>query len=246
MRTQRVLNMAACVVISLLGLPARGSADPIRDLTMRPHAVGWFPNYYQDQGPLVCPKACRAWTGSAAEGERATELSPGAERGFVCKLTSDPAIVMKPIDAPRSHWIYGTQYDDLPVCYAEMKGGGRVLSREFMCLCVAECRKPDLTPTKIHKPTWDGTKSLIQVDITNLGGSAAPASTAELVDYERVGVSASVATPAIAAGATVTVVFSLPYWVYDPNASLVVTVDAKQEIDECDETNNQRRFFELG
>lgn len=246
MRSKEARIAAASLVATLLGMPTVGAADPIRDLTMRPYVAGWFPNYYRGQGPLVCPKACRAWTRSEAENERATELSPTAERGFVCKLTRDPAIVQKPIDAPASHWIYGTQYDDLPVCYAETKGGGRVLSREFMCLCVADCRKPDLTVTNIHRPSWDGTKSVIDVDVTNVGAAPAPASTAELIDYELVGVSTTVATPPIAAGATVTVTFTLPYWVFDPNASLAVTADSKQEIDECDEMNNHRRFFELG
>lgn len=47
-------------------------------------------------------------------------------------------------------------------------------------------------------------------------------------------------------GATVTVVFTLPYWVYDPDASLIVTADSEGEVDECNEDDNRLRFFELG
>ena len=114
------------------------------------------------------------------------------------------------------------------------------------CLCVERCRKPNLLVTTIHRPTWDGAQSVIVVDISNDGGSAAPASTAELVDYQFPPGVAGVAVPPIAAGGTVSVVFTLPYWVYDPDASLIVSVDAKGEIDECNEDDNRLRFFEPG
>ncbi|HTU63784.1 MAG TPA: CARDB domain-containing protein, partial [Polyangiales bacterium] len=154
------------------------------------------------------------------------------------------AIVQKPIDAPKSHWIYGSQYDDLPVCYATQKFGGPWLSREFMCLCLDDCRKANLVVTAI-RPRWDGTQSVIEADITNSGASAAGASTAKLVDYQS-GAGSTAATPSIAAGATVTVTFTLPYWVYDPDATLDVSADSENKIDECNENDNRLRFFELG
>jgi hypothetical protein len=240
------MGIASWVLMLALGLPPAASADPIQDLTLKTYSAGWFPNYYRGQGPLTCPRACKAWTDGPAEGERAKELVDNAEQAYVCKVTRDAAIIQKPIDAPKSHWIYGTQYDDLPVCYANQKGGGAWLSREFMCLCLENCRKPNLVVSTIHRPVWDGTQSVISVDITNSGGSAAGASTAELVDYQFAPGIASVAVPPIAAGATVTVVFTLPYWVYDPDASLIVTVDAKGEIEECNEDDNRLRFFDLG
>jgi hypothetical protein len=235
--------LVACAMI--FAAPLQAAADPIQDLSMDNYKAGWFPNYYRGSGPLTCPRACRAWTGAPAEGENANELVETAKRAHVCKVTNRPEIVQKPLNEPASHWIYGTQYDDLPVCYATMKFGGPWLSREFMCLCVEDCRKPDLTVSTIHRPVWNGTQSVISVDIANLGATAAGPSVAELSDYQS-GASTSVAVPAIAAGATVTVAFTLPYWVYDPDASLIVTLDVKNDVDECDEDNNDRSFFERG
>lgn len=242
----RRLRLGAWALVAVLAMTATASADPIRDLSMDTYSAGWFPNYYRNQGPMTCPRACRAWTGAPAEGERAQELSEPAERGYVCKVTRDPAIVQKPLDEPRAHWIYGTQYDDLPVCYATQKFGGAWLSREFMCLCVIDCARPDLVVSAIHRPVWDGTRSVISVDITNVGGAAAGPSAAQLVDYQFAPGVAAVATPPIPSGATVTVVFTLPYWVYDPDASLIVTADFKNDVAECNEDNNELRFFERG
>lgn len=244
MQKPRLLAYVAAYALLLMA-PLPAAADPIQDLSMDPYRAGWFPNYYRGSGPLTCPRACRAWTGAPAEGEAANELVEAAKRGYVCKVTNRPEIVQKPLNEPTSHWIYGTQYDDLPVCYATQKFGDPWLSREFMCLCVEDCRKPDLVVSTIYRPTWDGTQSVISVDIANLGATAAGPSVAELVDYQS-GASTSVAVPAIAAGATVNVVFTLPYWVYDPDASLIVTADVKNDIDECDEKNNDQRFFEPG
>jgi hypothetical protein len=246
MSIKRTFQAGSWALVLALGLPAAAAADPIQDLSLKSYSAGWFPNYYRGQGPLTCPRACKAWVDGTAEGELAKELVDTAEQAYVCKVTRDPAIVQKGIDAPKSHWIYGSQYDDLPVCYATQKFGGAWLSREFMCLCVERCRKPNLVVSTIHRPTWDGTQSVIIVDITNDGGSAAGASSAELVDYQFAPGVASVAVPAVAAGATVSVVFTLPYWVYDPDASLIVTVDARGEIDECKEDDNRLRFFEPG
>jgi CARDB len=244
MSIKHLLWAGACALALGLALPA--SADPIQDLSVKTYAAGWFPNYFNGRGPLTCPRACKAWIEGVAEGERATKLVETAEHAYVCKVTTDPAIVQKPINDPSSHWIYGSQYDDLPVCYATRKFGGGWMSREFMCLCLENCRKPNLVVSQIHRPTWDGSQSVIEVDITNTGGSAAAASTAELVDYDFAPGVASVAVPAIPAGGTVTVVFTLPYWVYNPDASLIVTADSKGEIDECNENDNRLRFFELG
>ena len=229
-----------------LSLPLTVHADPIQDLSMDRHVAGWFPNYFHGNGPLTCPRACDAWTGAPAEGERASDLAPSAKHAFVCKVTRDPAIVQKPVNAPKSHWIYGSQYDDLPVCYATQKFGDPWLSREFMCLCVDKCRKPDLVVSTIHRPVWDGSQSVISADITNVGNSPAGASTAKLEDYQFAAGVATAATPPVAPGATVTVTFTLPYWVYDPDASLIVTADSNGDVDECDEGNNRRRFFEQG
>ena len=52
--------------------------------------------------------------------------------------------------------------------------------------------------------------------------------------------------PALAPGASFTAVFFLPYWVYNPDATLEVTADYKNVVRECNENNNLRAFKDIG
>jgi hypothetical protein len=115
MSIKQTLRAGAWALALIIGVPLAVSADPIQDLSIKTYAAGWFPNYYRGQGPLTCPRACKAWVEGIAESERATDLVDTAERAYVCKVTTDPAIVQKPINDPASHWIYGSQYDVRPV-----------------------------------------------------------------------------------------------------------------------------------
>lgn len=110
------------------------SADPIEDLNIQAYKAGWFPNYVQGQ-ILGCKKACGMWTGMPAEFEVTNDIIPSKEYAFVCKITPDPAVIIDPQNNPDSHWVYGTQFDDEPVCHAGTPWGYTLDSELFMCLC---------------------------------------------------------------------------------------------------------------
>jgi len=155
------------------------------------------------------------------------------------------------------NYLYGNQFDGTTACYAsDMKGKARK-SEQFYCLCIAGsqsgCSGPDLVVTEIKKPEWDNTnkRSVIKAVIKNIGSSAAGQSIARVIDPSTTQSSgapynAIANTPALAAGASTTVTFYLPYWVYNPNASLEVTADYKGMIKECNESNNTKAFTDMG
>ncbi|WP_444929482.1 CARDB domain-containing protein [Microbulbifer sp. SSSA002] len=225
-------------------LASASYADPIQDLTMQNYEAGWYPNYWQGYGPLTCRRTCAVWVGGVPESEFATDLIDDFQRTSVCKVTRDPAIIEKPINDPLSHWLYGNQFDDKPVCYIGTPYGVKE-DDHYMCLCV--CNKPDLIVSHIYDPVWDsGTgQSIIVADITNIGALAAPISQARLVDLDTLANDVQ-ATPAIPAGGTVSVAFTLGYWVFDPDAVLEVTTDFTDIVDECNENNNTLIYAEQG
>jgi hypothetical protein len=53
-------------------------------------------------------------------------------------------------------------------------------------------------------------------------------------------------TPPLAPGAAATVVLYLPYWVFNPDATLEVTADYKDYFVECHEDNNTKNFSGVG
>lgn len=115
-----------------------------------------------------------------------------------------------------------------------------------------ECKLPDLVVDTILRPTFlpSPSRSRIEVVIHNLGPGFSAASTARLVDPSTLvgGVpqSATAATPPLTAGATATVVFILPYWVFNPDAVLDVTADYGNVVPECREDNNMKHFEAKG
>ncbi|MCL1125293.1 hypothetical protein [Shewanella surugensis] len=115
----------------LFGLNFSAQADPIQDLSMNAYKAGWFPNFYQGQA-MTCPKACEVWVGTRAEQEKTTDIVSTKDVAYVCKITRDPAIIMDPQNDPSSHWIYGSQFDDVAACFATRNIGSDL----FMCLCV--------------------------------------------------------------------------------------------------------------
>ena len=221
-------------------------ADPIQDLSMQDYQAGWYPNFYKGTGPMTCPQTCKIWVDALPESEQSAKLQDGFDRTHVCKITTETDIIEKPINDPYSHWLYGNQFDTKTVCYSGTPYGTKEDER-YMCLCVDQCLKPDLIVSMIHFPVWDHSsgQSIITVDITNIGAVGAPASYARIVDTVTMANDVQL-TPAIPAGGTVTITFTLGYWVFDPNAELEVTADYKYTVDECDETNNVLEFFHEG
>jgi CARDB. len=115
------------------------------------------------------------------------------------------------------------------------------------------CTLPDLIVESIARPTFvQATGSTrIEAVIRNLGPGAAGPSFARAIDpstFISPGVPQnSVAnTPALAAGASATVVFTLPYWIFNPDAALDVTADYKNDVAECNEQNNTKSFQAVG
>lgn len=224
-------------------------ADPIEDLSMKGYKAGWYPNFYKGYGPMTCPQTCKRWVGTQSEHEASQNVDGQSERANVCKITRDESIILEPRNDPKSHWIYGSQYDDYPVCFANSLGYGPVQSRLFMCECVEPdgCPNPDLIVSNIYDPQWDHTNgvSIVKVDITNIGSSAAGAFVTRLVD-PGTGADSYVSATGLGAGITITKTFYFNYWVFDPDAELIAVTDVKEEVEECDEDNNKRRYFKLG
>jgi hypothetical protein len=114
-------------------------------------------------------------------------------------------------------------------------------------------RCPDLVVDSILRPEWDAAnhRSVITAIIRNAGNAPADTSIARLVDPSTTDTSgvpsnAIAVTPPLAPGATATVVFYLPYWVFNPDASLDVTADYKMMVTECREDNNTLSFSAVG
>ena len=236
------------MVLVVVAATGTVQADPIKDNVLDNYKAGWYPNSYKEQ-LLTCPQACKAWVGAVAEYE------PTGIKGIennVCKFQSGK----KPIRPFQSRpFLYGNQLDKTPVCYTADTKGNLRKSKQFDCLCITDtpCNGPDLVVTKIDKPQWDATnhRSIITAEIKNIGNAGAAASIARIIDpstLQSTGApqNAIANTPALAAGASATVTFYLPYGVYNPDADLEVTADYKGMIEECDETNNTKSFHEQG
>jgi CARDB len=116
------------------------------------------------------------------------------------------------------------------------------------------CLGPDLVVESIPRPGWDdiNRRSVLQAVIRNVGDSAADPSFALIRDPSTVDPGSGVpyevaaAVPALGPGESATVTFYLPYWVYNPDASLEVIADYKRVVDECDGSNNTRAFNDRG
>lgn len=244
--------LVALAASVLLVVASFAQADPIQDKVLNNYQTGWYPNNYKQKGPLDCPHTCKAWVGGVAEREKS--MGADSKVTHVCKF-SNKRIEIDP-DARRIQpFLYGNQFDEVPVCYATDMTGEPRKSERFYCLCIAgsPCPKPDLVVTTIHKPVWDDTnrRSVIKAVIKNIGSNAAGESYARVIDpsTERspgVPHNAVAKTPALAAGASATVIFHLPYWVYNPDADLELTADYKRDIDECDEENNIKVYSDRG
>jgi len=112
---------------------------------------------------------------------------------------------------------------------------------------------PDLVVDSILAPEWDAAnhRSVITAIIRNIGSAPALASLARVVDPSTTDSSgtpynAIAPTPPLAPGAAATVVFYLPYWVFNPDASLEVTADYKEMVTECREDNNTKTYSAIG
>ncbi len=235
------------LILSLLAMSSHG--DPIQDYSMQSYKAGWFPNFYQQDGPMTCPQTCEVWTKGTgvAESELSYELAPEYKRTHVCKISNNEKAIYYGQSDPKAHWLYGNQFDDKPVCFSGLPEKTKA-SELFMCLCVSRCQLADLIVRKIHNPVWDASnnRSVIQVTVSNIGTQMATTSYLRLTDTGN-GHWTTAATPSIAAGASVTITLYLNgYWVFDPNAELKAEADYKHDVEECNENNNALEYFKMG
>ncbi|WP_157730011.1 CARDB domain-containing protein [Bacterioplanes sanyensis] len=243
------MSVRSIVGLLLLWMSASALTDPILDYTAATYKAAWYPNFYQQQGPMTCPQTCEVWTQGAgiAEQEKANEPTGQFETTHVCKISSNEKAIYYGKDDPDARWLYGNQFDQLQACFTATPDD--ILKSDlYMCLCVYRCQQPDLIVSKIHDPTWDhaNNRSVVQVTISNIGTQAAAASHLRLTDTGN-GSWTVAATPALAAGASVTLtLYFNGYWVFDPNAELKAEADYKGEVDECDESNNTLEYFKMG
>lgn len=112
---------------------------------------------------------------------------------------------------------------------------------------------PDLVVEQVQTPEWDDVnrRSVIHATIRNIGTAPAPATVARLVDPSTPQSSgapfiAVANTPPLDPGQAVSVTFFLPYWVYNPDATVEVTADYTNDLAECQEENNTRLFEDIG
>lgn len=112
---------------------------------------------------------------------------------------------------------------------------------------------PDLTVDSIRRPVWDGEnrRSVIDAVIRNVGTDTASPTLARVIDPSTSQPTGApfndlAPTPELKPGEWVTVTFHLPYRVYNPDATLEVTADYKNELAECKEDNNKREFEDIG
>ncbi len=112
---------------------------------------------------------------------------------------------------------------------------------------------PDLIVEHIDKPVWDqaNRRSVISATIKNIGDAPAGPTIARVIDpttLQPTGApyNATANTPALAPGASTSVTFYLPYWVYNPDVTLEVTADYKNQLSECNEDNNMKVFEGIG
>lgn len=245
---KRILTCLVCT--ALLSAAVVALADPIQDNSLNGYKAGWYPNYYKGEGPLSCSQTCAMWIKGVAEHEQS--MASDSKTTQVCKF-GDRKQINQLMRGDR--YLYGNQFDKTPACYAADMSGKARKSQRFYCLCVArtQSRCPDLVVAEIKRPVWDNAnhRSVITAVIKNIGGVGAGASLARVIDPSTPQSSgapynAIANTPALAAGASTTVVFYLPYWVYNPDAELEVTADYKGMVTECSEKNNTKEFKDQG
>ncbi|MEX2963981.1 hypothetical protein [Microbulbifer sp. TYP-18] len=124
-----------CLFSVLAGFSAVSTADPIQDLSMNLYKAGWYPNFFRGSGPLTCARTCEIWVAAPSEMEKSNIVDPDSEQAAVCKITRDVNIIVEAINDPSSHWIYGNQFDDEPICHVAHRAGWVERSEYFMCLC---------------------------------------------------------------------------------------------------------------
>lgn len=104
----------------------------------------------------------------------------------------------------------------------------------------------DLIVSQLLNPEWDNTnrQSVISAVIKNKGGRAITQSF--VVRFQDGSQVRNLTVSGLSAGASKTVTFRLPYWIYNPDASYRITADVNNQVQECIESNNFKDFAGIG
>lgn len=172
---------------------------------------------------LDCAEILRA---AAAGGLRVAFL-----KGFTILTTDHPLDVVAVYSAATAGGVVTMDVESVP---PRATGGDRTVS----LLC------PDLVVGTIARPTYDASGTSVRVVVGNVGTADAGNVVVSMEDPGREGADrmATATIPTIAAGGVATVTLTLPYEARGNArvAAFVVQVDPKNEVRECDETNNTR------
>ena len=111
-------------------------------------------------------------------------------------------------------------------------------------------RRPDLIVSKIHPFKWDraNRRTIIKVTVKNVGFVKANKSLLRVIDpsTSRRPNKAFAFVPDLVAGATYTATLYLPYWIFNPDASLEAKADFNNNVLEIRENNNTLVFYRVG
>jgi hypothetical protein len=114
-----------------------------------------------------------------------------------------------------------------------------------------EC--PDLIVETIERPVWEDSLTTIKVTIKNIGSATTGTNTeVELTDPSTIDPSTGMSyrrvqtIPSLDPGHVYAITFTLPYWVFNPDAYIRVNVDYSNIIPECDEGNNIKEYVAGG
>lgn len=114
--------------------------------------------------------------------------------------------------------------------------------RPFLPVCK---NLPDLIVSTIVEPVWNARshQTTIAVVVKNKGQVLAENFRVQLKDGATI---RTAFVTAVGPSSSHTIYFTLPYWVYNPDADFNVHVDSTNRVRECSETNNVKEFFGLG
>jgi hypothetical protein len=114
-------------------------------------------------------------------------------------------------------------------------------------------RRPDLIVSKIHPFKWDraNQRTIIKVTVKNIGLVKAKKSLLRVMDpstSQRPNTPYKVFAfvPDLAAGTSYTATLYLPYWIFNPDASLEAKADFNNKVLEIRENNNTLVFYRVG
>jgi hypothetical protein len=118
---------------------------------------------------------------------------------------------------------------------------------------IGQKKCPDLVVDVIERPDWKDSLSIIRVTVKNIGTAPTGMNAeVELTDPSTIDPSTGMTymrvqtIPSLNPGQVYTITFTLPYWVFNPDAHIKVHVDYRNVIPECDEGNNIKEYVAGG